>query len=284
MACSIQATVLSQKAARHFPEEDPRSPRYPFWFAVMAGMVSLAAFLLILSEVLLTFFPTMYYEFPRLRWLFFLEPTGETGVLFAMFAPLLQGKIRSSPTWGRKLVYLVALLLVLGAVFTVRSSVIWLSLILGMCIFILFTYRSALIWILSLALISVTALQVFPPEGVRAFLRHFGVGDSVLSFDGSGEIGLMRFFRQQGTVFWCILFLALLAFLVFEALRFVWSATNERIFPLILGVLSSAAVLFFLSVQTVMPDLRALFLLSVLCAIPRASYRCSKREEIFLPY
>ncbi len=239
--------------------------------------------LLTAGRLLEIFVPSLPSRFPYLDLIFFVEYRGETGALLAMLAPLILADMKGASGFGKKLWCLTSFATVLCGLAAVGNPAVWLAALLGILLFLLFTYRSALILILGTALAAVTVLNVLPSDYVTTLAVFFGFGREGGEESGMIAQSFLQFLFREGGLFWPVAFFVILGLFIRRVIGFS-SASFEGIHPKVFATLSSAAVLFAVSVQEMMIDLRVVALFVLLAAVPGAALRAARREAVKLPY
>ncbi|MBR4288325.1 MAG: hypothetical protein IKT50_02690 [Clostridia bacterium] len=251
--------------------------------AVMYVMFCASA-VLCLREAIVRFAPEMLYRFPKAAVFLRFLPDEQTGSVFAVLCPLVLGLSGSATLRGKKMLCLITFLGMTAGIAFTGSYGIWLGYFLALAVQFLFSYRSSLILLVAGGLSFASAIHIVPVERLRSFFAVFGFGTSAKTFSESAVGGLFSTVSHTFGGIGIVLILCLMVRFLFEVFRFKFFVTKAEVFPMILGVLTSAVCFFALGYQEIAfsPRLPALFIL--LSALPQAAYRASLREETRLPY
>lgn len=241
-----------------------------------------SSFLLLTRELLVYFVPMLFYRFPAVGELFFLEKDPALAVLFAACIPQLISVIVVTRSSAKKFFSLVGIVSLVGGLVVIRSGTAWLCAFLAVAVSILFTYRSGLLSLTVGGMALIVVLHLISAEKLNWILSVFGMNkvlsasDSAFSF---AEIGVEK-------VGWPGVFLIVVALIYFlyECYRFSRDATVPVAYPSVLAALCGNLVLLTATFLVVPFTTSHMMLFFLLCAIPRAAYFCAKREEIRLPY
>ncbi len=252
--------------------------------AVVTASALLTSALLVIQQALFFVQPSLFVRFPHLESVFFIKPTVETGILFAMMCPMALVSTRKSFPWRKRLFGGISFLLLLCALAVIGSNSVWLAAIIGICVYVLFSHRASLILLCVSGLSAIILLHVLPQAISVPVLEWFGLESDFLHPSLEKSESLLQFFYGNGGIIWCLLFFFLLGFVLYETVRFCTGTTREEAHFQVLGALSAVVVFFSISIQEVTLDDRVMAVFVCLIAIPRSARRAALREEIRLPY
>lgn len=226
-------------------------------------------------------FPHFFLQFPAAESIFFVRAEEGVSALIVILCPLVLGRIRSIEKGGKALMVLAFFSLAAISLFATARAALWIPFLASVVLFLLMSCRGFLLFFSLLGLSLATVIPILPSEWIRQVLSALGLSSPEALSQNADFLSVMR---EQFGFFAPILFLILIAFVIYRCFRFAAHTTLFELFPLVLGTL--CAVLAFLSVVLLPVALneKVLFVLMFLSAIPEAAFRSAKREEIRLPY
>lgn len=243
-----------------------------------------ASAVLCIRQAIGRFAPEMLVRFPKAAVFLRFLPDEQTGAVFAFLLPLILGLSGSASTKGRRVLCILTFFGMTACIAFTASHGIWLSLILSLSLQFLFSHRFSLVVLMAGGLAAVTAVNVIPTERLRSFFSLFGFGEGARTLSETSSGGLFSAVTDSFGAVGILFIGCLMVLFLYQVFRFKLAVTSAKHFPMILGILASAVCFFVLGYQEIAfsPRTPALFIL--LCALPRAAFRASLREETRLPY